>query len=371
MARRTYSVRWQGFIVPGQTGWHILKFQTNNDGILYIDNVAAIDRMGRLDPTPLMMRKYLEAGRKYAIRLEIFVPGSGGQAILGWIPPVAKEPDFDKIDQAVVIAEESDVAVICVGWDKMYETEGYDKDEGITLPGHQEELIRKVAAVNPNTIVIINSGTPVLMDGWEPAVKGLMLAYYPGHEGGNALASLLFGEVSPSGKLPFTFIADSSQAPAFRNYMSVNPTIRYEEGLYIGYRYIDKNRLVPRYPFGYGLSYTTFSMGKPSVKALGNNNFRISLMVKNTGCMAGKEVVQVYVSDQNPGVEKPVKELKAFSKVMLQPGEEKEVNLVLSSRAFAYYNAENRKWTTEPGKYTLLIGNSSQNILQRTDLKIN
>ena len=368
MARKCYSVRWTGFVIPQYSGWYILKFQTNNDGMIYIDDKPAINRMGRLDATPLIMRRYLEKGEKYSLRAEIFIPETNGRAIFGWIPPVKTNKYPERIQKAVDLAKKSDIAVICVGWDSMFETEGYDKDEGISLPGFQEDLINAVSAVNPNTVVVINSGTPVFMKNWESKVKGLVMAYYPGHEGGNALASILFGDVNPSGKLPFTFIADSTQAPAFKNYMNVIPKINYEEGIYIGYRFIDKNKLIPRFPFGYGLSYSNFSIIKASAKLISQNNFDIKVLIKNTGKMVGKEVVQLYVSDINHKIDMPVKQLKAFSKVLVQPGETREVHLKLSPEAFMYYNAEQKKWLTDKGKYKLLIGNSSQNIQQQLDI---
>lgn len=370
MARKCYSVRWTGFVIPEYSGWYILQFQTNNDGMMYIDNEPAINRMGRLDATPLSMRRYFEKGRKYALKLEIFVPGTNGRAILGWIPPVKINKYPERIQKAVELAKKSDVAVVCVGWDNMFETEGYDKDEGITLPGFQEDLINAVTAANPNTVVVINSGTPVLMKNWESKVKGLVMAYYPGHEGGNALASILFGDVNPSGKLPFTFIADSAQAPAFKNYTNVFNKINYEEGIYVGYRFIDKNKLTPKFPFGYGLSYSTFSMSKASAKLVGKNSFDIKVQIKNTGKTAGKEVVQVYVSDRNNKIDMPVKQLKAFSKVSTEPGETKEVHLRLSPDAFKYYDVQQKKWVTDKGKYKLLIGNSSQNIQQTLDVTV-
>jgi len=364
MPRKNYSVRWKGFIKPVYTGWYIMKFQTNGDGVVYLDEELAIDRMGRSDATPIMMRRYFEAGKKYALRVEILVPNNGGVAILGWIPPVKKNPYKDRIEKAVALASQSDVAVLCVGWNNLFETEGYDKEEGINLPGFQEELIQAVAAVNPNTIVVINSGTPVFMESWAQKVNGIILAYYPGHEGGNALASLLFGDKNPSGKLPFTFIADSSQAPGFKNYMNVNPKIKYEEGLYVGYRYIDKNNLRPTYPFGFGLSYTTFAITGAKAMPLGSNTYAVNVSVKNTGDRAGEEVVQLYVRANKPTVDKPVKELKAFAKVMLAPGETKQVMMYLPQRAFMFYNTIKNNWETDPGKYSLLIGNSSQNTQQ-------
>lgn len=195
------------------------------------------------------------------------------------------------------------------------------------------------------------------------------MAYYPGHEGGNALASILFGDVNPSGKLPFTFIADSTQAPAFKNYMNITPKINYEEGMYVGYRFIDKNKLTPRFPFGYGLSYSTFSMTNASAKLVGENCFDIKVLIKNTGKMAGQEVIQLYVSDRNNRIDMPVKQLKAFTKVFVQPGETKEVHLKLSPDAFKYYNVEQKKWVTDKGKYKLLIGNSSQNTQQTLTIR--
>lgn len=370
VARKCYSVRWTGFVIPEYSGWYILQFQTNNDGMMYLDNEPLINRMGRLDATPLSMGKYLEKGRKYALLLEIFVPETNGRAILGWIPPVKINKYPERIQKAVELAKKSDVAVVCVGWDNMFETEGYDKDEGITLPGFQEDLINAVTAVNPNTVVVINSGTPVFMNRWESKVKGLIMAYYPGHEGGNALASILFGDINPSGKLPFTFIADSTQAPAFKNYMNVTNKINYEEGIYVGYRYTDKHKLTPSFPFGYGLSYSTFSMSKASAKAVGKNSFDIKVQIKNTGKIAGKEVIQVYVSDRNNKIDMPVKQLKAFSKVLVQPNEIKEVHLKLSPEAFKYYDLGKKNWLIDKGKYKLLIGESSQNIQQTLDIVI-
>ncbi|CAN5332628.1 hypothetical protein BH11BAC5_BH11BAC5_40760 [soil metagenome] len=286
-----------------------------------------------------------------------------------WIEPlplgfIELKVQAGSIEKAVALASQSDVAVLCVGWNNLFETEGYDKEEGINLPGFQEELIQAVAAVNPNTIVVINSGTPVFMESWAQKVNGIILAYYPGHEGGNALASLLFGDKNPSGKLPFTFIADSSQAPGFKNYMNVNPKIKYEEGLYVGYRYIDKNNLRPTYPFGFGLSYTTFAITGAKAMPLGSNTYAVNVSVKNTGDRAGEEVVQLYVRANKPTVDKPVKELKAFAKVMLAPGETKQVMMYLPQRAFMFYNTIKNNWETDPGKYSLLIGNSSQNTQQ-------
>jgi beta-glucosidase len=370
VARDNYSARWTGFLTPKVSGWYILKFRTANAGMVYIDGKPAIDRMGRMDATPIVMRRYFEAGKKYNLRVEIFVGHGWGQSILGWISPVKNPANAKLMEAAVAAAKKADVAVVCVGWEKMFETEGYDKEEGLTLPGQQEELIKAVTAVNPNTVVVINSGTSVWMDSWESKVKGIVMAFYPGHEGGNALANILFGAVNPSGKLPFTFIRDSSQSPAFKNYMNVNPIINYEEGLYVGYRFTNKNNMKPRFPFGFGLSYSTFKISNAKVTKIAANTFEVIAKVENTGKLAGEEVVQVYVSDKTPGVDRPLKELKAFSKISLNPGESKYVKLLLKPRSFAYYNVMKKDWVIEPGKYLLILGNSSEDAQQMLTVKL-
>jgi len=377
--RSKYSVRWSGYLVPPQTGWYTLKYMTLNAGVngdftidyamVLIDNKAVIDHSHRQDASPGVMQQYFEAGKKYALRVEMAVPHNRGQAILGWIPPVKTNKNANLITEAVDVAAKADVAIVCVGWNSLYETEGYDKEEGISLPCFQEDLITAVAAVNPNTIVIVNSGTPFFCEKWAPKVKGLIMAYYPGHEGGNALANILFGKVNPSGKLPFTCIADSSQTPVYKNYTNVVPTINYAEGLYFGYRYIDKNKMTPQYSFGYGLSYTSFAMSNAKAQVNGSHA-TVTLSVKNTGDREGEEVVQVYVCPQNPKVDKPVKELKGFAKVFLKSGETKQLSINLSPRAFAYFNVDQMKWLTEAGKYKLIIGNSSQNVQQTVNVNV-
>ncbi len=365
IARKKYSIRWSGAFTPEVSGAYILKLLSQSDAVLYINNKPAIDRVGRMDATPIIMKFDFKAGQKYEIRVELAVKSEPGQCVLGWIPPKKALKNNVEMLKAIEIAKKSDVAIVCVGWEKMSETEGYDKEEGITLPAYQEELIQNIAKVNPNTIVVINSGTPVWTANWEPLVKGVIMAFYPGHEGGNALANILFGTVNPSGKLPFTFIADSSQSPAFKNYMNVVPVINYDEGIYVGYRYTEKHKMTPTYPFGFGLSYTNFRISNVTYKNFAEYNYAIELNVTNTGKMAGEEVVQLYVSDQNAGVDKPIKELKAFSKVSLLAGETKKVKLTLNKQSFSYFDETKNDWLVESGKYNIMIGNSSENIVQQ------
>ena len=232
------------------------------------------------------------------------------------------------------------------------------------LPGRQNELIEQVVAANPNTVVVINAGAPVNLK-WRNEVPAILEAFYPGMEGGNAIARILLGEVNPSGKLPVTFPQRLEDTPAFIN--STYPgarEINYGEGIFVGYRYYDKRQLEPAFPFGHGLSYTQFKIGEINAAEVIEQGALVTMRVRiqNTGQVAGKEVVQLYVSDLESSLPRPVKELKGFQKIYLLPGEEREVSFTLQPRDLAYYDAHRKCWITEPGDYELCIGVSVEDI---------
>jgi beta-glucosidase len=240
-----------------------------------------------------------------------------------------------------------------------FETEGTDRPD-MEIPGRQNELIAAVAKANPNTVVVLNAGSPVAMP-WIDRVPALLEAYYPGQECGHAVASVLFGDVNPSGKLSVTFPKRLEDNPAFIN--STYPgarEINYGEGIFVGYRYYDKRGIEPLFPFGFGLSYTTFEYGEAKVEV--KAEVEVAVKVKNTGKVAGKEVVQLYVADKNSSLPRPLKELKGFAKVALAPGEAKEVRFTLDQRAFSFYDPYRKQWVAEPGEFELLIGSSSRDI---------
>jgi beta-glucosidase len=233
-------------------------------------------------------------------------------------------------------------------------------------------LIKAVAAANRKTVVVLNSGAPVLMDEWLPGVPALVEAWYPGEEGGNAVADALFGDVNPSGKLPMTFLRRWEDAPAFGNYPG-SGSVNYAEGIFVGYRHYDRKNLDVVFPFGHGLSYTSFAYAGLTVKPVKKVRpvaVTVSLEVRNTGARAGAEVVQLYVHAVAPGVERAPKELKGFQKVRLEPGESKRVAFTLDDRSLAYYDESTKQWVVEPGKYEILAGSSSRDIRARGILTI-
>ena len=270
----------------------------------------------------------------------------------------------EMIDQAVTIARSSDVAVLYIALPTFKESEGYDRPD-LDLTDQQIALIKAVAKVQPNTVVVLNNGAPVAMSAWIDDVAAVLESWMMGQAGGAAIADVLFGRVNPSGKLAETFPLKLVDTPAHINWPGGAGEVHYGEGLFIGYRYYDAREMPVLFPFGYGLSYTTFAYGNARVSAASFKDvdgLTVSVDVTNTGNMAGKEIVQVYVHDRKSGLVRPPKELKGFAKVELQSGETKTVSIDLDFRAFAYYHPEYKQWITEDGEFDILIGASSADI---------
>ncbi|WP_420489666.1 glycoside hydrolase family 3 C-terminal domain-containing protein [Neobacillus vireti] len=267
------------------------------------------------------------------------------------------------INEAKEVATGADTAVLFVGLPESYESEGYDR-EHLRLPENHVQLIEAIAKVNQNIVVVLSNGAPVIMP-WINHVKGLLEGYLGGQALGGAIADLLFGDANPSGKLAETFPQKLSDNPSFLNFPGDGDKVEYKEGIFVGYRYYDKKEIEPLFPFGYGLSYTNFEysnliLDKKELKD--KEKVSVSLIVKNSGSVPGKEIVQLYVKDVASTVSRPEKELKGFEKVELQPGEQKTVTFVLDKRSFAYYNVHLRDWHVETGEFEVLIGKSSREI---------
>ena len=276
-----------------------------------------------------------------------------------------KEDKTDEklLAEAVEAAKKAKVAVIFAGLPDAFESEGFDR-EHMAMPNCQNELISKVAAVQPNTVVVLHNGSPVEMP-WVNEVKGIVEAYLGGQAVGGAVCDILFGKANPSAKLPETFPLKLEDNPSYLSYIGEGDMVEYREGIFVGYRYYDKKKMEVLFPFGHGLSYTTFEYSnlrtdKDSMKD--TDGMEVSVDIKNTGKVAGKEVVQLYVADQESTVIRPIKELKGFEKVELAPGETKTVTFRLDKRAFAYYSVKIHDWHVESGKFTIMIGASSKDI---------
>ena len=303
----------------------------------------------------------------------------GSQVAITYAPgyTIARDQKADPalIAEAVAAAKAAEVAIIVGGsfhgydyrkWgDNAYDAEAVDKPD-MLMPFGQDELVQAVLAANPNTVVVLLGGGPIDVSAWAAQARSIVEAWYPGMEGGNALAHILFGDVNPSGKLPLTFPVKLEDSPVNKlgEYPSTpgNPLKQtYKDDIYVGYRYFDTYKVAPQFAFGHGLSYTTFKYDNLSVTP-GIKSATVKVRVTNSGSVAGAEVVQVYVKDEQAAVKRPEKELKGFQKVFLKPGEAKTVTLKLDADAFQYYDESKKQWVLEPGKFDVLVGSSSRDI---------
>ncbi len=262
-----------------------------------------------------------------------------------------------------------------LGHGRGQDCEHFDRTS-LELPEEQVDLIRRTTARNPNTVVVLINGSPVAMDPWLADVRSVLEAWYGGQEAGTAIAQLLFGDANPSGKLPVTFPRRLEDVPAHaseRTYPGVAGEVHYDEGVMVGYRHYDAANIEPLFPFGHGLSYTTFAYRDLRLSASdwdGSGPLGVELVVANTGDRPGAEVVQLYVTEREPRFVRPPKELKGFARVDLQPGDERTVRFELHRAELGYYDEAERRWRTDPGEYEISIGASSRDIRLRAGLTL-
>ena len=372
-----YAVRLTGVMSVPVTGeYQFVLFNTENcklfleDRLLIENNppvMSFLDTWVNEEKLVRYASANLEAGKPYAVRLEFtkYSAMDFSTFQLFYMPP----DDPGSIEKAASLAAACDVAVVFAGMPVLFELEGHDRPH-MDLPGRQTELIRAVVTANPHSVVVVNAGSPVTMP-WLDEVPAVLEAFYPGQEGGHALARILFGEVNPSGKLTVTFPKRLEDSPAFINFPG-EKEVFYGEGIFVGYRYFDKKDIQPLFPFGFGLSYTSFGYSDLQVTSSvsAGEPVKVALKVTNTGQRAGKEIVQVYVSDKASSLVRPPKELKAFKKVALKPGESQALEFELDQRALSFYDPYRQQWVAEPGEFEILVGSSSRDIRQKASFTL-
>jgi beta-glucosidase len=366
------AMRWTGYYTTAASGTHDLFVQQGGFGSsgarLFVDGKKVVDSWNAANAMVAEASVALDAGpHKVVLEYRSQPGGFGGPFFRVGIAPQGAWVDT----AAVRLAATADVVVLAVGFDPQSESEGWDRT--FQLPPGQGALIRAVAAANPRTIVVVNSGGGVDMTGWLDQVPAVVQAWYPGELGGRALAEIVFGEVNPSGHLPATFERRWEDNPVHDSYYPEPGTNRipYKEGIFVGYRGYEKNGVKPLFPFGHGLSYTTFKYASLAVnEAAGASaggappgpHYEVSFDVTNSGSRAGAAVAQVYIADHHARAPRPPKELKGFAKVMLQPGETRRVTVPLDARSLSYYDVAGRQWRAERGTFDVLVGSSSEQI---------
>jgi beta-glucosidase len=308
---------------------------------------------------------------KYAVTpLQGIEEAAGDGARVRYALGVAMQGEEEGVDakaalaEAVALAAESDVAVVVVGYSFKLESEGFDRPS-MALPAGQDELIQAVAAANRNTVVVVIAGAPIAMTSWIAKVPAVLYAWYGGQEAGHAIGDLLFGVATPSGKLPVTFPVRIEDSTAHGSFPGENLHVEYAEGIYVGYRGFDERGIEPLFPFGFGMSYTTFEYGGLTLSASEvrpGGTLEARVQVKNTGNRAGAEVVQLYLRDVASSLDRPDKELKGFARVELQPGQSETVRFTLAEDAMSFFDPGKDDWVAEAGEFEVLIGASSRDI---------
>ena len=367
-----YSARFKGYFTVPASGNYFLAVAGDDGYRVFINNKLVIEHWQNQPETVRSCEMDFVAGKENKVMVEYFQGGGNASIRLGYQYEPAKEGREARLwKEAVDAVQNCDYVVFSVGFNKNNETEGMDRTW--ELPEGQDEMVKKLAAMNPNSIVVLNAGGNVFMP-WLDNVKGLVHAWYPGGEGNIAVAEILFGITNPSGKLPVSFEQKPEDNATFNSYWDTDGDkhVFFSEGIFLGYRYFDRSGIEPRFPFGYGLSYTTFEYGDIQVNKTqftSNDNIEVSFTIKNTGDYDGAEIAQLYVSDPVSELPRPLKELKGFKKVFLKKGEIKTVTIVLNPDAFSYFNDSKGNWVTEPGKFEVLIGSSSKDIWLRTEIE--
>ncbi|KAM5355099.1 hypothetical protein ACJ41O_001745 [Fusarium nematophilum] len=372
------------FLTPKTTGKHTISFMSVGPGRLFINGKLVLDLWEWTEEGEAMFDgsvDYLvdvdmEAGKAVELRVEMTnelrpiskqkqfgITHKYGGCRIGF-----KEQDLvDYIQEAVETAQAADVAVVIVGIDAEWESEGYDRQTmDLPVDGSQDRLIEAVVKANPRTVVVNQSGNPVHMP-WVDRVPVIIQGWYQGQEAGNALADVLFGIQNPSGKLPSTFPKRIEHTPAWHTWPGENLKVLYGEGLYIGYRHYDHTKIAPLFPFGHGLSYTTFEYGRPEISTrtlVPDGTIKITLAISNVGPRPGAETVQLYVHDEKSRLPRPEKELVAFEKVFLEADETRHITISLDKYAIGYYDETVPGWIAEEGAFKVLIGASSADIRQ-------
>ena len=367
------AVRYTASYTPAKSGdyFFVVAGSGSDTYKLTVNDKPWLEQARSEGQAPRSAEVPLEAGKPASIRLDYT-----GDAATPHISLGIRSADDMLTPDSKKMAALADVAVVAVGFDGSTESEGLDRT--FQLPWGQDSLIKSVAAINKKIIVAITAGGGVDMRQWIDEVPVLLHNWYPGEEGGTALAEILFGTHDPEGKLPATFDRSWEESPVHDSYYATLaadgvPHVKYTEGLFYGYRYYASANKKPLFPFGFGLSYTTFSFSDLQIAPISfkaGDEVTVSFDVTNTGAHDGAEVAQLYVADPSATVKRPVMELKGFEKVRLAAGEKKHVTLKLSDRSFSYYDVASHDWKIDPGKFTILVGNSSENTPLKGDLTI-
>jgi beta-glucosidase len=359
------SIRWTGKIKVNETGKYRFVLSGDDGYRLFVNDKLIIEEWRDQAEKTASVNLELTRGREYGVKLEYYQNGGSASFRFGF-----EKSNISSTSEPYDYARKADAVIIAVGFSKNSESEGFDRT--FQLPAGQEEFLNRILDLNKNTVVVLFSGGNVDMESWLQKTGALLHAFYPGQEGGQALAEIIFGAVNPSGKLPVSFEKKWEDNPTAKSYYDDDNDkhVFFSEGVFLGYRYYDSKNVDPRFPFGFGLSYTSFKYSNLKVTQNADTSIIVTFDIKNSGELYGKESAQVYISDLKSSVIRPLKELKGFGKLGLEPGAQKALKISIPKDAFAFYSEEKNQWVIEPGEFEILVGSSSVDIRLRKKIKI-
>ncbi|MGA7722969.1 MAG: glycoside hydrolase family 3 C-terminal domain-containing protein [Ignavibacteriaceae bacterium] len=368
-----FSAQFSTEIIPPVTGTYMLRIKADNSAWLFVDReggapIAVCDKSKGIDEATATVQ--MEKGKPFFIRIDYHKNTGDANCRLDWQMPVNEsvvKDTYRKLDNEIIDA----TAVVFVGGiDHSLDSEGRDR-LNINFPRSQEKIIDHISTKNKNTIVVLVNGSPLEVGGWIKHVPAVLESWYNGSEAGTAIAKILFGDINPSARLPFTWPQKLEDSPSHSIGTENRDFVYYKEGVFTGYRYYLSKKIKPEFSFGYGLSYTSFQYTDLQVSKSDNGSVIASVDVKNTGNQFGADVVQLYIHEKTPAIERPIRELKGFQKVYLNPGESKRITFKLDPVDFAFYDVKAKAWNVENGDYEIQIGKSCADIKLSNTIKMN
>ena len=355
-----FSAKYEAVLTPRVSGYYTIRLSGQNSATLYLKGQPFLTNQADGGFHSITAGVHLDGGVAYPVRIEYHAEVGDASLHLEWsLPRTSEQLDAEVRDAASKIRG-ADAVIFVGGWNHGFDTEGLDRHD-MDFPKGQEELIRKVGNLNPKTIVVLLHGSPFTVSGWIGSVPAVLDAWYPGMEGGTAIAQALLGDINPAGKLTFSWPKDLNDSPTYAIGTADKDDVNYKEGVFVGYRYFDTRKITPQFPFGFGLSYSTFRLSDLTITQ-SERGFHVTVDVKNVSSRPGAQVVQLYLAHQDLIVPRPVHELRGFRRLSLQPGETEQVSFDLEATGFRHWDTETHAWTDDTGDYVVQIGDSSRNL---------
>jgi beta-glucosidase len=363
-----FGAQYEAVLTAPLSGYYTIRLSGQNSATLYLNGQPFLTNNASGGFHSASSEVYLDAGVTYPLRVSYHAEVGDAALHLEWsLPRMPAQLDTEVRDAAPKLRS-ADAVIFVGGWNHGLDTEGLDR-QNMDFPSGQEELIRRVASVNPHTIVVLMHGSPFTVSGWIDSVPAVLDAWYPGMEGGNAVAEALVGDINPAGKLTFSWPKQLKDSPTYSIGTADKDNVNYKEGIFVGYRYFDTRDIVPQFPFGYGLNYSDFTYGGLTA-VRSPQGLHISLSVENVSTRVGTQVVQLYVAPTKSTIPRPVHELRGFQRLTLNPGETGQVSFDLDATSFRHWDTGTHAWRNDPGDYIIQVGDSSRNLPLQTHVSI-